>query len=148
MAGPLANARHERFAQELAKGASQVDAYSKAGFKPNASHACRLGAKVEIVARVAELKHAAATATIITVQDIANQLDEDRAFAKSINQASPMVSATMGKAKVLGLIVDKAEHTGKDGGPIQVEDISDEDAAKRMLFVLARARADRDTAIN
>lgn len=31
------------------------------------------------------------------------------------------------------------EHTGKDGGPIQTEDISDADAARRIAFTLARA---------
>jgi hypothetical protein len=35
MPGPLKNARHERFAQELAKGASQAEAYARAGYKPS-----------------------------------------------------------------------------------------------------------------
>jgi hypothetical protein len=34
MPGPLKNARHERFAQELAKGKSKLGAYTLAGYEP------------------------------------------------------------------------------------------------------------------
>ena len=37
------------------------------------------------------------------------------------------------------------EHTGKDGGPIVTEDISDRDAAGRMLFLIAKARREQVT---
>lgn len=39
---PLSNARHELFAQELAKGTEAGEAYRIAGFKPNAGNARRL----------------------------------------------------------------------------------------------------------
>ena len=55
----------------------------------------------------------AAQATGVTMNDIIRQLDEDRAMAREKGQASAMVSATMGKAKVLGLVVDKSEHAMK-----------------------------------
>lgn len=38
----LSNARHERFAQELAKGTEAGEAYKIAGFKPNPGNARRL----------------------------------------------------------------------------------------------------------
>jgi phage terminase small subunit len=44
----------------------------------------------------------------------------------------------MGKAKVLGLLVDRSEVTGKDGGPIETVDRSDRDIAKDIAFVLAK----------
>jgi phage terminase small subunit len=109
MAGPLKNARHERFAQELAKGKSQVDAYATAGFKPNESHASRLVANGKVADRVRELKERAAAKTVVTVADIAQQLDEDRQFARELKQAAAAVSASMGKAKVLGLLEDKSK---------------------------------------
>ena len=31
----------------------------------------------------------------------------------------------MGKAKILGFIVEKNEHTGKNGGPIQTQEVRD-----------------------
>lgn len=118
MSGPLKNARHERFAQELAKGKSQVDAYATAGYKPNESHASRLVTNGKVAERVEELKGRAAEKAVVTAADIAQQLDEDREFARTLKQASAAVSASMGKAKVLGLIVN--QHSGPGGGPIPV----------------------------
>jgi phage terminase small subunit len=51
----LRNPRHERFAQELAKGTSATQAYEIAGFKPNAGNAGALRAKQHISTRVNEL---------------------------------------------------------------------------------------------
>lgn len=107
----LSNARHERFAQWLAKGLSATEAYAKAGYAPDSrSSASRLLTNENVTARLAELQGRAAERTIVTVEDIARQLDEDRTFARENNSASAMVAATMGKAKVLGLIVEKAEN--------------------------------------
>lgn len=110
MAGPLKNARQEKFAQELAKGKSQVDAYVAAGYKPDRGAATRLSANVSVRARCDELKARAAEKAVVTAADIAAQLDEDRVFARQVESAAAAVSATMGKAKVLGLILDKHEH--------------------------------------
>lgn len=115
----LKNAKHERFAQGLAKGDAADKAYADAGYKPSRSAASRLSTNVNIQARVAELLNKAADRAVVTIEDIARQLDEDRQFAREVGSASASVAATMGKAKVLGLIVEKNEHTGKDGGPIE-----------------------------
>lgn len=53
-----------------------------------------------------------------TVDDAIIELEEARQVAKQEAAASAMVAATMGKAKVLGLLVDKKEHTGKDGAEL------------------------------
>lgn len=113
MGKPLKNARHERFAQELAKGKSQVDAFQAAGFSAtgNAARAnsSRLLTDANIANRVAELKSRAAEKVVVTIGDIAQQLDEDREFARLLENPSAAVSATMGKAKVLGLLEDKSK---------------------------------------
>lgn len=109
MSGPLKNSRHERFAQELAKGKSQVEAYRLAGYRPDDGAACRLSGNVRIVDRTNELKARAAEKVVVTVADIAQQLDEDREFARQLNVPAAAVSATMGKAKVLGLLEDKSK---------------------------------------
>lgn len=106
----LDNARHERFAQELAKGKSATEAMTAAGYRSDRGNASRLTANDNISQRVAELKGRAAERAITTVEDIARQLDEDRLFARANGAAAAAVSATLGKAKVLGLIVDKAEN--------------------------------------
>lgn len=109
MTGPLVNARHEKFAQELAKGLTADAAYAAAGFRANRGNATTLKAKQSVRDRVEFLQSEAAKEAIITAADIARQLDEDRAFARDMEAPAAMVSATMGKAKVLGLVVDKAQ---------------------------------------
>lgn len=107
----LKNARHELFAQELSSGATADAAYEAAGFKPNRGNATRLKANESIAARLAEIQNKAAERVVVTIDDIARQLDEDRAFARQCGSAAASVAATMGKAKVLGLVIDKAETT-------------------------------------
>lgn len=111
----LDNPRHERFAQELAKGETADAAYVTAGFKANRGNAIRLKANERVAARVAEIQGKAAARVVLTIDDIAKQLDEDRVFARQSGSASAAVAATMGKAKVLGLIVDKSDLSSSDG---------------------------------
>ncbi len=68
----LANARHERFAQSLAKGLSADAAHTAAGYKPSRGNAARMKAKESIVARVAELQGSTAK-QITDVRDLARQ---------------------------------------------------------------------------
>jgi hypothetical protein len=142
MAGPLKNERHERFAQELAKGTLQKDAYTLAGFAGEDKHASRCAARPEVRARVAELLERGARRAEVTVADIARQLDEDRTKACELGQAGAMVSASLGKAKVLGLIVDRQEHTGKNGGPIEYRNLEEAEIDAR-LDALAEKNAGR-----
>lgn len=142
MSGPLKNERHERFAQELAKGTLQKEAYALAGFSGGEQHASRCAARGDVRARVAEILQRAATKVEITVADIARQLDEDRTFAREKLAPAAAVSATLGKAKVLGLIVDRQEHTGKGGGPIEYRNL-DEDEIDARLDALREKHAGR-----
>jgi phage terminase small subunit len=54
----LKNQKHEAFAQALAKGANQSDAYAQAGYKPCRQSASRLMTKADIAMRVKELQSA------------------------------------------------------------------------------------------
>lgn len=142
MAGPLNNPKHERFCQERAKGALQFDAYRTAGYSGDEAHASRLGARADVQARIEEILGRAAAKAEVTVGDILRQLDEDRDFAKKCKAPAAAVSATLGKAKLLGLLRDKVEHTGKDGGPIEIDQVtSDADAFTRAIAGLAARRA-------
>lgn len=120
----LDNARHEAFAQHLAKQKTADEAYVLAGFKANRGNATRLKANESVQRRIAELLSRAAERTVVTVEDIAKQLDEDRTFARENGAAAAAVSATLGKAKVLGLIVDKAENVNLN------YDVTDEPASE------------------
>lgn len=128
----LSNPRHERFAQELAKGKSASEAYVIAGYKPDDGNATRLTGNDRVQARLAEIQGRAAERAAITADDIAKQLDEDRALAREVKVPSAAVSASMGKAKLYGLIKERHEHGGPNGGPIKFDltGLSDEQLAQ------------------
>lgn len=77
----------------------------------------------KIAARLAELKAAHVERHEVTVDDLIRELEEARSIAMAGERQQPaaMVAATMGKAKILGLVQDKvdARLTGPDGGPIE-----------------------------
>lgn len=108
----LKNARHETFAQGLAKGMTADEAYQKAGFKPNRGNAATLKANQSILDRVTELQSKAIKKAEITVDSLAQELEEARAIALAEKQSSAAVSATMGKAKLFGLGVEKRHLSG------------------------------------
>jgi hypothetical protein len=128
----LKNPKHERFAQEIAKGETQVEAYAKAGYAPNRSHAARLVANGSIAKRVAEIQNKAAERTVVTVESILRDLEEDRAFARENGSASAAVTATMGKAKIAGLIIDKAEVK-------LISELSDEEVEAELASLITKS---------
>jgi hypothetical protein len=81
--------------------------------------ASRLLANSKVAARVKELQELAKERTLVTMESITRELEEVRAAAVNGKEYAPAVSAIMGKAKVNGLLVDKAELTGKNGGAIE-----------------------------
>lgn len=83
--------------------------------------ACELLANGNVSVRVSELQAKAAERHEITVDDLVRELEEARIAASTAEkpQAAAMVAATLGKAKLLGLIVDRQELGGKDGGPVE-----------------------------
>lgn len=71
----LVNPRHERFAQEMAKGRSATEAYALAGYKEGRRDAAsRLSSKVNIRDRVQELLERAAERTEITIARVLEEL--------------------------------------------------------------------------
>lgn len=120
----LDNPRHERFAQYLLKGKSAAEAYVMAGYRDNRHNASALAREQPILTRLQELQASAAVRAELTAADISRQLDEDRALAHKAEQAGAAVSASMGQAKLFGLIKERHEHTGANGGPIQTMDLS------------------------
>lgn len=108
----LKNQRHETFAQLLAKGKTADEAYQLAGFKPNRGNAATLKANQSILDRVAEIQGNAAKKVGITVQSLAEELEEARGIALAEKQSSAAVSATMGKAKLFGLGVENRKLSG------------------------------------
>ncbi|WP_292223889.1 terminase small subunit [Brevundimonas sp.] len=107
----LSNPKHERFAQALAKGKSQAEAYADAGYKPSEPNASRLTSNDKVQARLSELQERAATRTEITVASITERLLAIATKAEKSREA-PMLQAAraslMDAAKLNGLVVDKS----------------------------------------
>lgn len=108
----LENARHERFAQELAKGKTADEAYAEAGYKPDRGNASRLTANDSVAQRVSEIQERAAVRTEITVADITKRLLAIATKGETSTEA-PMLSVAraslMDAAKLNGLVVEKSE---------------------------------------
>lgn len=121
----LSNAKHERFAHGIAKGLSQTDAYTEAGYKGDRTAASRLSTNVNISKRVAELQGKAAVRTEITVASITERLLAIASKGEASKDAPLLAVARaslMDAAKLNGLVVDKsqAELTGAEGAPLGV----------------------------
>ena len=89
-------------------------AYNSTG-KPNTLHrkANELLKHPVIKAEVQTMQAQARERNQVTIDKVVDELEEARQVAKQSGNASAMVSATLGKAKVLGLVVDKQETNTK-----------------------------------
>src|SRR2546430_14380275 len=110
---PLKNQRRERLAQELAQGKSATGAMEAAGYS-DPRNSTRLTKNDEIRGRISELQRGGAEQAEITIASLVDEFDEARQLALANAQASAAVSATLGKAKITGMVVDRAE-VGKPG---------------------------------
>ena len=65
----------------------------------------------KITARINELRGTHQKRHEMTVDELSAQLDEDRSFARQNGHSAAAVSATMGKARLFGLLKDCSEIT-------------------------------------
>lgn len=124
----LANPKHERFAQELAKGKTAEESYALAGFKPNRGNASVLKHKQNILDRVTEILderefiHAQATAdavksTALTKAWVIETLMENVAKAMQAKAMTNDEGETIGEFQYQGSVANKAlELLGKEIG--------------------------------
>jgi phage terminase small subunit len=125
----LDNPRHERFAQELAKGKSADEAYQLAGYSENRGNATRMKANESVHARVQELTERAAEKAVLTkswvierlmtnaeraLQEVAvrdsegNQTGEFEYEGAVANRALELLG------KELGMFVDRSENVNRN----------------------------------
>lgn len=122
----LTNPKHERFAQELAKGKTQEEAYREAGYIGDRTAASRLSTNVNVQARLAELQERSAIRTELTVAsiterlmrlaDIAEKTGQKTDDAGNVAESSPRHfavarQALMDVAQLNGLVVIKTDNT-------------------------------------
>ena len=119
--------KQERFCMVYVETGNASEAYRQAYNAENMKeasinvNACKLLADAKITLRVKELKSGHTKRHELTIDDLVKQLEEARQVALALEnpQCSAAISATMGTAKLLGLVVDKNETTGANGGAIQ-----------------------------
>lgn len=105
----LSNARHEKFAQELAKGRSQIDAYETAGYVGDRTAASRLSTNVNIRNRVDELQGRGAIRTELTIASLTKDLLRIAKKGERLAEASGLSvarGAIMDAAKLNGFLAD------------------------------------------
>lgn len=129
----LGNPRHERFAQELAKGKSATEAYVLAGYRPSDSNAATLRGNQRISERVSEIVDRASTRVEITLGRLMEMAATvyDRALEQGQNAAA--VSAVKELGVLSGLRVERRENANRN-----LDDLSDSD-----LLDIARSGGSR-----
>lgn len=80
----------------------------------------------KVAARINELRSTVMERHKITVDDLLKELDEAREMGRTTGKAAPMVAATMGKAKLLGLDKQVEEADTRPVGKIEIEIIGAE----------------------
>lgn len=83
------------------------------------------------------------TAMVISGLDVHEEYrgsGDDREFVGYVKKykLSDRLGAVNTALKMFGKLSERVEHTGKDGGPIQTENLSDNAIARRILFALTK----------
>lgn len=105
----LTNPRHERFAQELAKGKTADEAYRLAGYQENRGNASTLKANQNVLKRVAELQERVAVKAEVTAESLIAEAEEIREKALAAGQYAAAVAAVKEKGVLSGVRVEKLE---------------------------------------
>src|SRR3954469_8986555 len=122
------NPRQEAFAQALAAGKSQAEAYALAGFKPDSANASALAQRPAVMARVAAIQAEQAETARKATELAAERLSIDREWVmrrlvENANRAMQAVAVTdrdgspSGEYKYDGAVANRAlELLGKELG--------------------------------
>jgi len=122
----LRNQRHERFAQEVAKGVSAIRAYVVAGYAKTSAgaNAVRLMENEGVRARIDELQGKVAARTEVTIEGLIEHAEKIRHYAmdRKVKQLAVANTALVTMAKLAGLWVEKRENTNRDADPKRMTD--------------------------
>jgi phage terminase small subunit len=94
--------------------------YNTAKMKPTTinRNAFALLADSKIAARLDKLRSEHRERHDVTVDSITDEYEKARKLGMDNGQVSAAVAAITGKAKIHGLMVDRKQHSGKDGKPL------------------------------
>lgn len=107
------NPRQRAFANNVGRGLPLVEAYAEAGYRSTGItakvSASRLADHPGVQAVIRDIQAASAALAAVEASEISGQLERIREAAMDAKQYGAAVNAVMGRAKLHGLIIDKAE---------------------------------------
>ena len=137
----LSNARHEKFAQLLAQGRTEYEAYELCHYKPHRGNPCKLARKV--ADRVEEITREAARRTVINKEYLIEKSEELRAQGMKSGQLAAAGTAIRELGVLTGHRVERAEI----GGPGEFDHLSDDELLAAIRDRWARLDGDTQLAI-
>lgn len=137
--------KQQRFVSEYLKDQNGTQAAIRTGYsaKTAKQQGSRLLADPRIQAAVRAGQKKVAKKAEVTVDSLMAELEQARKLALKEKQASAAVTATMGKGKLAGLLVEKHKHSGAVG-TYDLKNLSDDDLDRleQILGPLADAGGD------
>jgi hypothetical protein len=127
---PLPSAKHEKFCLGIVlEGLSVTDSYAACGYVRNRQNAWKLRRRDYIERRIKALleeqAHISRTAVVqaiaekkVTTESLLEELDESRILGKQKEDPRAMTQASLGKARLAGLMVEKVNMS------VQTDDVS------------------------
>jgi len=142
---PPLTPKQQRFVQEYLKDHNGTQAAIRTGYSERTAkqQGSRLLTDPRVMAAVRAGQQKVAKKAEVTVDSLMAELEQARKLALKEKQASAAVTATMGKGKLAGLLVEKHRHSGAIG-TYDLTNISDEelDRLEQILGPLADAGGD------
>lgn len=143
--------KQEAFVRAFFETGNAAEAYRTAyDTEPNSRdswiyvEACQLLDNPKVAQRLQELREQADRLSIFNREKALEEYEEARLMALTEKNPSAAVSAVTGKVKLFGLEPRQKsliEHTGKDGGPIQTEEVSPRERIASRIAGLAAGTA-------
>jgi phage terminase small subunit len=132
--------KQQAFVAEYAIDCNATQAAIRAGYSKRTAQeqSARLLSNVMVGEAVRKALDAKAERTKIDADWVMGKLEKEATFDGEGSSHSARVSALATMAKTLGMMKDRVEVTGKDGGPIETSDMTEEERAKRLMVLLRR----------
>lgn len=142
---PPLTPKQQRFVQEYLQDHNGTQAAIRAGYSESTARqqGSRLLTDPRVLAAVRAGQKKVAKKAEVTVESLMAELEQARKLALKEKQASAAVTATMGKGKLAGLLVEKHKHSGAVG-TYDLKNLSDHDLDRleQILGPLADAGGD------
>lgn len=142
---PPLTPKKQRFVQEYLKDHNGTQAAIRTGYSERTAkqQGSRLLTDPRVLAAVRAGQKKVARKNEVTVDSLMAELEQARKLALKEKQASAAVTATMGKGKLAGLLVEKHKHSGAIG-TYDLKNLSDDDLDRleQILGPLADAGGD------